>query len=248
MSLVGGFPSLRELSRRAVPGPVNPLDKSTVVSIYPRPLRFENITLNPGRWYMEAGSIEKPSVMVIGPSSWWKDVGPDEPLIEIVQSSVQVAESLVKDYLNGLFACNMVDTMPGLFFIPGPWTLKQVKEEYETLLTLALRNQKNYYSALIKYGESLWARSNGNPLVINDEMRLAAKTLGRNDVDWMKDHVNAGLQPCFACGEFKNPEFPICKACHTIDPNHPKAKFIQRVSDPFLAMQTTPTPGAKETK
>lgn len=238
MSLVGGFPSLREMARRAVPGPVNPFDKSTIVSIYPRPIRFENITLNPGRWYLEAGSVEKPAILTIGPSSWWKDVGPDEPLIEIVQSSVQVAESLVKDYLNGLFACNMVDTMPGLFFLPGKaYTLKEVMKDHELLLAVALKNQRNYYASLIKYGESLWARSNGNPLVINDEMRLAAKTLGRNDVDWMKDHVNAGLVPCFACGEFKNPEFPICKACHTIDPNHPKAGLIQRVSNPFDALK-----------
>lgn len=235
MSLVGGFPSLREMARKTVRGEVNPLDKSTVVSIYPRPINFENVTLTPGRWYLEAGSPEKPAIMVIGPSSWWKDVGPDEPLIEIPVSSVQVANSLCRDYLNGLFACNMGDTMPGLFFVPGAFTLKELREQYGELLRLALKHQSNYYRALIKFGDSLWARSNGNPLVINDEMRLAARTLGAQDKDWMRDHINVGMVPCFACGEFKNPEYAICKACHSIDPDHPKAKYIQRV-DPFFAM------------
>ncbi len=236
MSLVGGFPNLRQLQRVQVKGPVNPLDRSTLVSIYPKPITFKNITLNPGRWHIEAGSVEKPALMTLGPSSWWKDVGPDEPLIEIVQSSVQIAESLVRDYLNGMFAVNQSDTSPGIFFVPGEIEPSDLKEKYRGLMVRALSCQTNYYRTLVKYADALWARSNGNPLVVNPEMRLAARTLGMQDKDWMKDHAAVGLVPCFACGEFKNPEFPICKACHTVDPNHPKAKFVQK-ADPFAALQ-----------
>lgn len=236
---VGGFPNLKEFNRRAVRGPVNPLDKSTVVSIYPRPIKFNNPTLQPGRWYMEAGSYEKPTLMVIGPSSWFKDVGPDEPLIEITQSSIQIAESLVKDYVNGMFACNMTDAIPGLFFIPGPVELTKIQHgEYKGLLDRANEFQKNYYRTLIKFADSLWARSNGNPLAIMDEMRVAAKSLGLQDRDWMKEHVNVGMVPCFACGEFKHPDYAICKACHSIDPSHPKAHLIQRF-DPFHGVDQT---------
>ena len=237
MAAVGAFPNLRELARRPFKAPVNPLDKSTLVSIYPKPIEIKNPTLQPGRWNIDAGSMEKPAMLVIGPSSWWKDVGPDEPLIEIVQSSIQIAESLVKDYTNCMFGCNMVDAMIGFFFIPGEVSREELttSKKHQALLAQALKYQSNYYGALIKYADALWARSNGNPLALNDEMRLAAKSLGIQDRDWMKEHVNVGMVPCFACGEFKHPDYAICKACHSIDPNHPKAKYIQRV-DPFHGM------------
>lgn len=228
MSLVGGFPTMKEMMRRTVRGPVNPLDKSTIVSIYPRPIKFINVTLSPGRWYLEAGSPEHPSLLTIGPSSWFRDVGLDEPLIEIVQSSVQIAESLVKDYMNGMFACNMADSMPGLFFVPGKMTIQSIGNDYAGLLSEAIAKQLNYYRTLVKFGDALWARSNGNPLAIQDEMRMAAKALGAQDKDWMKDHAAVGMVPCFACGEFKHPDYAICKACHSIDPSHPKAKLIIR--------------------
>lgn len=250
MSTVGGFPSLREMNRRTVKGPSNPLDKSTLVSIYPRPIKFRNVTLSPGIWRLEAGSVENPAILVIGPSSWWRDVGPDEQLIEIVQSSVQIAESLCKDYLNGLFACNMHDSMPGLFFIPGcqqdsmnnvevDKTREWVKTSYSHLLKAAVITQSNYWRNLIKYGDALWARSNGNPLVINDETRLAAKLLGVQDKDWMKDHQNQGQVRCFACGSFKSPDYPICTQCHSIDPSHPKAAMIQKAATgPFAGLES----------
>lgn len=240
--MTGGFPSMKELNRRAIRGPVNPLDKSTVISIYPKPIVFRNCTLQPGRWELAAGSIEHPAFMTIGPSSWFKDVGPDEPLIEIVQSSVQIGESLVRDYVNGMFAVSPGVAEPGLFFIPGEINEDKLRGEYKNLLTAALARQMAYYRTLVKFADSLWARSNGNPLAINDEMRLAGKTLGSHDRDWMKDHANVGMVPCFACGEFKHPEYAICKACHSIDPNHPKAKFIQR-ADPFHGMTDSTAKG-----
>jgi hypothetical protein len=222
---------MREMQRRAVKAPDNPLDKSTIVSIYPRNCKFKNITLQPGRWFIAAGSFEKPSLLVVGPSSWWKDVGIDEPLIEIVQTSVQVGESLVRDYIVGMFGCNMGESMPGLFFIPGEATFEDVTEgKYKNLLKSAEQKQKNYYGALVKYADALWARSNGNPLALNDEMRMAAKALNIQDREWMKEHRHVDLIPCFACGEFKNPDYPICKACHSIDPQHPKARFIERAA------------------
>lgn len=233
--MIGSFPNMRELSRRTVRGPVNPIDKSTLVSIYPKPIHFKNVTLSPGRWYLAAGSAENPSVLTIGPSSWFRDVGLDEPLIEIVQSSVQIAESLCKDYMNGIFACNMVDAMPGLFFVPGKMLQETIRKDFADLLSTAIKHQDNYYRTLIKYGDALWARSNGNPLAINDEMRMAAKALGAQDKEWMKDFSSTGMVRCFACGDFKSPDFPICKSCHSIDPSHPRAKDVVRAAEnPFL--------------
>ena len=88
MAIVGQFPS----HRMAMRAPVNPLDKSTVVSIFPREIHEIKHTLIPGEFYIPPGSYENPSILVVGPSSWWRDIDPDQPLIEIPVSSVLIAK------------------------------------------------------------------------------------------------------------------------------------------------------------
>ncbi len=239
-----GFPNMREVSRRTNRAPQNPLDKSTLVSIYPKPVTFRNVTLMPGYWRLEAGSVQKPAITVIGTSSWWKDANIDEPLIEIVQGSIEIADALIKDFCNGLFAASTT-SQPGMFYVPGcrydtdgqideAATLKWIEKEYNALIQQAIQKQSNYYNNLLKFADSLWARSNGNPLVINEEMRMAARETGQTGRDWMSDFKNVGQVRCFACGGFKNPEYPICSSCRTIDPDHPKAHLIKTAEAPVF--------------
>lgn len=231
MSQVGAFPNMRQMQRRAVRGPVNPLDKSTLVSIYPKPIYVENITLTPGKWNIQAGTKDKPSLLVISPSSWFKDVDPNEPLIEIPVPSVQVANSIVQDYCNGIFGASG-GAQPGIFFVPGEHTIESINKNYPSLIGNSYEKQLIYYRSLIKWGDSLWARANGNPLAIGDDMRLAAKELGIADqLDWMRDHQIASSIRCKACGTYKTGDFPVCASCGAIDESHPNAKglkFVQR--------------------
>lgn len=225
--IVGGFPNLKELNRRTIRGHINETDKSTIVSIWPKPIDFFNITLMPRTWHIDAGSDERPALLVVGSGSWWKDVHPDEPLIEIPVGSLSVAESLVKDYLNGVYGCDMDTKRPGLYFIPGKHDLASIySEEHKPLLEMAIARQRSYYEGLILEADSLWARSNGNPLAIGGDMRQAATALGKLDLDWMANFTRSAQVRCFACGAFKSPDFPICQSCHTADPEHPKFKAV----------------------
>jgi len=205
--------------RRAVRQHINPYDKSSVVSIYPRKIDEKKHTIQPGRFIIEPGSYEKPSILVVGSSSWWREIDEDQPLLEIPCPSVQVADAIVKDFCNGLHGCNMVDAMPGLFWIPGEFDVVSLKTQHKVLLDKAAAKQKNYYEVLVKEADKLWARSNGNPLVISDDMRLAARELGIHEGKvWMKDHtlVHDRVQ-CKACGSFKDPKYPVCKECGYAD-------------------------------
>ena len=235
MSIVGSFPGLRDLNRRPVRGPINPMDKSTIVSIFPRRMKIQKITLTPGNWEIPAGSAEKPSLLVVGPSSWFKETDLNEPLLEIPQSSNQIADSIVKDYCNGIFGCDFADSMPGIFWVPGSHTVESIKKEYPELIEKAIRSQTGYYRAMIRAADYFWSVSNGNPMAINDEMRMAAKILGLEDKDWMKDHLQAGNVRCFACGAMKPPQFPVCATCGIIDPDHPQAGVVlaaQKMQEP----------------
>jgi hypothetical protein len=231
MSLVGQFPGLKELRRRAVRQPVNPMDKATVVSIYPKDIVEIKHTIEPGRFHIPAGTVKNPALLVVGPSSWWREIDEEQPILEIPVSSIQIADSIVKDYCNGVLACNMGDTMPGLFFIPGEQTLETLKKSYQPELDKAAAKQKKFWSELVKLADALWARSQGNPLAISDDMRLAARELSlQAQKDWMKDFVSVNMVRCKACGSLKNPEYPICATCKFPDPDHPLTAKLMEMS------------------
>jgi hypothetical protein len=230
MALVGEFPGLSSLKRQTVRGPVNPLDKSTIVSIYPKDINEVKYTLTPGTFHIFPGSYENPSLLVVGPSSWWREIDEEQPLLEIPVSSIQIADSVVKDYCNGVLGCNMSDSMPGLFYVPGEHTVQTLHKSFQHELDKSNTRQRSFYSVMIKMADALWARSNGNPLAISDDMRLAANELNQKAKDWMKDYQMVDMVRCLACGALKNPTYPVCGQCRAIDQNHPRAKEIKFAS------------------
>lgn len=219
MGVVGQFP-LQDMMRRTIPGPVNPLDKSTIFSIFPKEINETKPTLMPGTWKIEPGSPDSPTSLIVGPSSWWKDVGEEQPLIEIPVSSIQIADSIIKDYCNGYLGCNMNDAMPGMFFMPGSFTVQQMStnKEFRILLDKARDRQTNFYRVLVRMADAYWSRTNGNPLAISDDMRLAARELNIQGRDWMADFQNQTdtIVRCVACGQMRNAAYPICPHCKAV--------------------------------
>lgn len=224
------FPGFHALNRRTIRGPINPLDKSTIISIYPKEISERKLTITPGDFLIPAGNYESPAILIVGPSSWWREIDEEQPLLEIPVSSIQIADSVVKDYCNGIFGCDMADAMPGLFYVPGEHNIQTVKKSYQHELDRAKRRQNNFFSVLIKMADALWARSNGNPLAISDDMRLAAKEMNLQVKDWMKDFQMVEMVRCKACGALKSPLYPVCATCRAIDASHPAAKEIKFAS------------------
>ena len=213
---------LDAVKRRTVRQPDNPLDKSTIVSIYPQDINSENITLQPGKWVIKAGTPEKPSITLIKPSSWWKDVDPDQEFIEIPVSSLLVAASIIDDYCTGLYCCDMGEIRPGLFWIPGEFDLDTIKKDHKKLLALAETRQKNWFNELVKQADAVWAMSNGNPRGIGKLEKLAAQHLAINR-EWMTSTIQSMLVKCVACGNLRDANYPICSSCKTVvDPEKAK--------------------------
>lgn len=213
-------------SRRLIRASKNPMDKCTIVSILPKDIDEIKFTIEPGRFKLQAGNLEKPSVLVVGSSSWWKDIDVEQPMLEIPVSSIQVAESVVKDYCNGMLGCNMDSAMPGLFFVLGAHSSLEIVMKYKEKLKEVNEKQMNWYKILVKIADSLWSRTNGNPLTISTEMRLAATSLGMERT-WLKDFQIVELVRCVGCGNMRNPEYPICSACKMIDKNHRLASELK---------------------
>lgn len=197
--------------------PPNPTDLSTVVSIFPKQIVDRKVTLTPGFYVIEPGTFEKPSFTVVGTASWWKEIDADQPLLEIPNFSTQVAEAIVRDYCIGMIGCDMNSAMPGLFWVPGKYTnLADFKKDHLGRLAAAKIKQDNYYNGLIKEANMLWAKTNGNPLSISEDMRLAARQLNQTDFNWMANFTMLEKASCQACGSPIKPEFPVCPTCHAI--------------------------------
>lgn len=210
-----GFAGFKNLRKRVSRAPINPVDKCTIVSIFPKEISERKITLTPSTYYLPPGSYEKPALLTISSASWWRDVGEDEPLLEIIQGSTIVADSIVKDYCNGLLGCNMTDVMPGIFWLPGEVTEAQLKTQFKAQLDKARANQTRYYQNLVKIADSLWARTNGNPLAIHNDAKLAAHELQLTR-EWLQTFVATEFVKCVACGSMRNPNFPICPTCKAV--------------------------------
>lgn len=207
---------LNNSRRKTIRQAPNPMDRSTIVSVYPKDIKEVKHTIQPGVFHIPAGTSEKPTVVVIGPSSWWRDVNPDEPILEIPIHSIQIADSVINDYVQGLYAAKKGIAMPGLFFVPGALSVNDVKIHHKERLATAVAMQKQWFKNLIDIADVLWSRSNGNPLAISQDMRIAARELQMVDKPWMANSKNLQLEPCPACGFFRDNRFPVCSNCKTV--------------------------------
>lgn len=205
-------------NKRIIRSEPNEFDKATIVSVYPRALHETKHTIFPGVFDIPAGSPTKPSVTIVGPSSWFRDMGEDMPAIEIPNNAVQVANSIVTDYCNGMIEVDR-DAGPGLFFIPGEWSLDEIQKKYKDAFLGAITKQTKWYRRLVELADKDWAKSNGNPSFINDLQRLAAAEIGVKDKDWMRSTIVSEMIKCVACGNLRNPSFPVCGHCNRIIDN-----------------------------
>ena len=213
--------------RRIIRSAKNPLDKCTVVSIFPKEIHADKETVDPGHFVIPSGTFDEPGVLAVGTSSWWKDIDINQPMQEIVVGSIQMANSIINDYCNAVLGSDMSSAMPGLFFVTGVKTAKEVKSDYKKKLTEVKDKQDNWYRVLVKMADILWARTNNNPIVIADEMKLAAESLGLKEKAWLRDFVLMEKVNCKACGSLKDPKYPVCQVCKAVDLSHPLAKEVR---------------------
>lgn len=219
---VGEFIQQRPIIR-AIP---NPLDKSTIVSIYPKDWEDRKETTQPYLFKVKGGTIDEPGLTLIKAATYTRDDDAEKPLQEIPISSIQMCESIIKDYCGSLLGATIGVAQPGMFFIPGEITTKDVKTKYTSDLIEAEKRQNQWFDNLVKLADSLWSKGGQNPLMIWSEMKFAAEQLGI-DREWLRNYQHNEMVKCFACGSLRNPEYPICANCKNVDMTHPRAKDIK---------------------
>lgn len=211
----------------AIRAPIDETDKSTIVSIYPFEVIETKHTLAPLQWKIPGGSYENPSVAIIGPASWFLQPDVEKPPVEISENSKRMAKSVIDDWCSGLLECSLGSAQPGLFFLPGAFTVAQIKSQHKADLDAARDKQRAWYEKLVTKADSLWSQHNGNPIVISELMKHAAQELGFKDKEWLRNFETIQKVTCDACGSLRNPKFPVCPICRAIDTKSPMAGVIK---------------------
>lgn len=204
---------------------ISELDKSTVVSIFPKQMKTTKVTVNPRRFIVPAGTIEKPGVLTVGTAIWIKHIYETEPeqMVEMPILSSQLADSIVNDFCSNVLGAGH-DRRPGLFWVIGTKTADQIVKEHKKEMQAAEGMQRNWYMELIKQADIDWVKYDGSPLAVSDTARMAAMEL-HLDKPWMQDIKRLAMGICPACGSQRATQFPVCKECKTIIDKEAYAKL-----------------------
>lgn len=215
----GDFVQTAKIQRR----PKNPMDKCTLVSVYPNSIVDFKHTAFPQKHYIEGAADNDFSITVLEGASWYKMMEEGQPTLEIGIPSSEVARAFVQDFISGLPEYVPEVASPGLFYCYGEYDKKTILKyvspegvEFKDLLAKARERQKQWFLRIIQMSDKDWARTNGNPRSVGDTARMAAEKLGITGKAWMQDFVAIQKSPCKACGTFIDPIYPVCPNCKTV--------------------------------
>jgi hypothetical protein len=210
--------------------PRNFVDKTTIISVFPWPIIETKVTLQPSEFRIEAAPEDGYSSLVVGCAFWLKEMELDVYQEMYVPSEV-LAKSIINDYTSGLLGAQP-ERGPGLFILPGSMDTKSKLDKYisedlksfSSMLEAARARQKAWYIELVRMTDAMWARTNGNPVVVSDHARLACTKLSLTR-EWITQFQTMEKTNCKACGHLINPAYPVCSNCKSII-NPDKAKEL----------------------
>ena len=199
--------------------PASTLDVYTIVSIFPKKIVEKKVTLDPGEFIIEPGTYEKPSVLTVTSAVYWNRFSSEMDPAEITTPAIMIANSVVSDYVNTMVGARPGECGPGLFYVEGKKTSEDIKKHHVKELDAAKARQDTWYRIMVEAADGLWARSNGNPVAIPKDSRLAAQELKLKDKPWMQDFNTLQMIACINCGNLRNPAYPSCPHCRqVVDP------------------------------
>lgn len=215
----GAYQPTFKVARR----PKNPLDKCTIVSVYPQVIIDYKPTAFPQTHRIEAAPDNDYSLSVVEGAGWYKEMEDGMPFLEIPIPSTEVARAFIQDFVTPLPEAVPGVAGPGLFFVLGSHDKKSIQnytdeagKTFKELLESARVRQKTWFSRLVSMTDSDWARTNGNPKAVSELARLAAEKIGIKDKPWMANITALERSACPACGQFINLNFPVCPNCKTV--------------------------------
>lgn len=187
--------------------------KATVVSLYPIDIREEKSGLIPNRFFIPKSVNMEPSVCIVSECRHYVYIDVDRGQMEVRDPAIQVAESIVRDFINSTI-CVDEECSPGLLAVPGVYTGIEFKlkfaKEYESLKAKQLR----WYRELIKMADNDWQQTHRHNS-ISQLQRLAAGFLNYKS-EWVSVSTNVPHYNCPVCTSVIPQAAIVCPNCHQV--------------------------------
>jgi len=198
--------------------------EATIVSFYPRVIPSETKPgIYPGHFSIPASDGVKPVLVYIGDSVGYVYLDESRGSLPITIPAKQVAKSIVDDFCSTVLEYENGISMPGLFWVEGRVTEKEVKHLHIDQALSVAELQKNWFIRLVKIADTDWNKSK-NLSTISDVQRFACNFLNM-DRPWNVDAEAIASMKCPACKTHIPVDSIVCQNCHVILNKEEYAKY-----------------------
>lgn len=199
------------------------LSHATVISIFPKEIKEPKPGLFPAEFIIPLGTVEKPGYLIIDDNTFYQ-VDPDplseakeKAYIKVPVKALEVAQSIINDYVNSLIEVELGEAVPGIFAVKGDYRDSEyIKAKFKHEIAEYSRAQRRWFTNLAKSADEIWAKTRSTA-GISDLQRIAAEAIGWGK-EWLisldepskcpycKNNIIEGALKCTTCGEILNVE------------------------------------------
>ena len=193
------------------------MDSATLVSIVPCSIREQKPIL-PSEFFLEAGSYEKPSILLVGKGlndiyvgEGRGQAGPERSVIRVPVEADVIAAAIVVDWMEAQYGVVLPDAKPGFFWVPGHVTVASLAKE----LDQAQAHQVLWFKNLVRLADDDWNKFRQHK-TISDIQRYACNAL-KLERPWLLDNeIVQALSECPSCFEKVHPKAIVCSHCQLV--------------------------------
>lgn len=206
------------------------MESATLISICPCTIREQKPIL-PSEFYLDKGSFEKPTILLVGKGindiyvgEGRGQAGPERSVIRVPVEADVIAAAVVVDWIEAQYGIILPDAIPGFFWMPGHVTVASIG----TKLIEANEHQNLWFKNLVKLADDDWNKFRQHK-TISDIQRYACNSL-KLERPWLLDNeIVMALSECPSCFEKVNPKAIVCSHCqYVLDEERHKAMTYAR--------------------
>ena len=192
-------------------------DVATIISIVPFMISEFKPGIYPGRFVIP-GCLDynKPEVLLVGTSVHFVPQynGDEElPAIVIKTNCREIADAVVKDYLQGQMDVD-AETQPGILWLPGNINADEFRVKHIIKYNNLKKFQSNWFRKLVQRADNDWNRYKRHT-VISENQRFAGRALGMEKEWLLPEHYEVPVK-CPSCLTNCAPEAVVCANCRCI--------------------------------
>jgi len=171
-------------------------------------------------------SFAEPTILYVEDSFYHKpDIDGNQD--RVLVNSAQIATSIAHMHVTSQIV-SRPDQCPAVFALENEKiTVNELFNKHKTLVDRHLRNQRQWYEALVRLADDDWQQVRKHRM-ISDIQRTAAIELGL-DREWLNAVLDESKAACPFCGtDLLSVDAPICPVCGKV---HNPAKLAQLESE-----------------